>query len=195
MYPEQVSTCSGFLLRFLNRLAVLVEQLARAFRRLAGDILHRNALPRVLRKAGLLIRDLEIPDEAVVDHHALGTVSYPGPSPLRRCARLSEQLLLPPFLQRKCHRIAVQLLQHIEKSPEGWPVVILVGAEDAGKALLAVEWDPRKLAAVVVQKARRKANTASGCHVGQCGVVVGAVEIAYLPGGDQPVLDRLQGRE
>ena len=42
--------------------------------RRAGDILHRYALPRVLRKAGLFVRDLEIPDKAVVDHHALGAV-------------------------------------------------------------------------------------------------------------------------
>ena len=107
-------------------------------------------------------------------------------------ACLSEQPILWPLLQWKCHRISVQLLQHIEKSLEGGSVVILVGAEDAGKALLAVEWDPRELAAVVVQKARCQANTAAGCHIGQCGVVVRAVEIAHLPGGDQPVLDRLQ---
>ena len=42
--------------------------------RRAGDILHRYSLPRVLRKAGLFVRNLEIPDEAVVDHHALGVV-------------------------------------------------------------------------------------------------------------------------
>ena len=36
MYPEQVSACSGFLLLFFNRLAVLVEQLTSAFRWLAG---------------------------------------------------------------------------------------------------------------------------------------------------------------
>ena len=42
--------------------------------RRAGDILHRNALPRASEKAGLFVRDIEIPDKAVVDHHALGTV-------------------------------------------------------------------------------------------------------------------------
>ena len=42
--------------------------------RRAGDILHRNALTGVLRKAGLFVRDLKIPDEAVVDHHTLGAV-------------------------------------------------------------------------------------------------------------------------
>ena len=43
MYPEQVSACSGFLLFFFNRLAALVEQLACAFRWLAGDVRHRCA--------------------------------------------------------------------------------------------------------------------------------------------------------
>ncbi len=69
MYPEQVSSCSGFLLLFFNRLAVLIEQLARAFRRLAGDVLHRHALPEI----GLVVRrgevggDLQIAHELVVD--------------------------------------------------------------------------------------------------------------------------------
>lgn len=49
---EQAETCSGFLLLFLNRLAVLVEQLACAFRRLTGDVLHRHALAQI----GLVVR-------------------------------------------------------------------------------------------------------------------------------------------
>ena len=56
MYPEQVLACSGFLLLFFNRVAVLVEQLACAFRRLAGDVLHRHALPEI----GLVVRRGEI---------------------------------------------------------------------------------------------------------------------------------------
>ena len=77
MYPEQVSACSGFL--FL-RLTLLVEQLASAFRRLAGDVLHRHALPKI----GLVIRcgevggDLQIAHEFVVDHHPLGAVLAPA---------------------------------------------------------------------------------------------------------------------
>ena len=35
-----------FLLFFFNRLAVFIEQLASAFRRLAGDVFHRHALAR-----------------------------------------------------------------------------------------------------------------------------------------------------
>ena len=76
MYPEQVSACSGFLLLLFRRLAVLVEQLACAFRRLAGDVLHRHALAQI----GLVVRrgevggDLQIAHELVVDHHPLGAV-------------------------------------------------------------------------------------------------------------------------
>ena len=47
MYPEQVSACSGFLLLFFSRLIFLAEQLACAFRRLAGDVFHRHALSDV----------------------------------------------------------------------------------------------------------------------------------------------------
>jgi hypothetical protein len=60
--------------------------------------------------------------------------------------------------------------------------------EDTGEGLLAVERNPRKLSAVIVQKSRRKANAASGGNVGQRGIVIGAVEIADFVGGDQPVL-------
>ena len=42
MYPEQVSACSGFLLLLFYRLAVLAEQLACAFRWLAGDLFRRR---------------------------------------------------------------------------------------------------------------------------------------------------------
>ena len=42
--------------------------------RRAGDILHRNTLTGILRKARRFLWDLEIPDKAVVDHHALGAV-------------------------------------------------------------------------------------------------------------------------
>ena len=41
---EQVSACSVFLSLFFNQLILLVEQLACAVRRLAGDVLHRHAL-------------------------------------------------------------------------------------------------------------------------------------------------------
>lgn len=41
---------------FLSRLAVLVEQLASAVRRLAGDVLHRHALPEI----GLVVRRGEV---------------------------------------------------------------------------------------------------------------------------------------
>ena len=47
MDPEQVLACPGFLLLFLNRLAVLVEQLACMSHRLAGDVLHRQVLAQI----------------------------------------------------------------------------------------------------------------------------------------------------
>ena len=42
MYPEQVTACSGFLSLVFNRPILLIEQLACAFRRLAGDVFHRH---------------------------------------------------------------------------------------------------------------------------------------------------------
>jgi hypothetical protein len=54
---------------------------------------------------------------------------------------------------------------------EGRAAVVPVRAQDAGKALGAVKGDPRELAAVVVQEARRQADAAPGGDVGQRGVV------------------------
>ena len=104
-------------------------------------------------------------------------------------------LLVLPFRcdssQRERHGVAVQLLQNADKSPERGAVVVLVGTQDARKAFRAVKGDPCKLAAVVVEKSRRQTDAAAGGDVGQRGVMVGAVEIADLSRGDQPVLDRL----
>ena len=104
MYPEQVTACSGFLLLFLNRLAVLVEQLARAVRRLAGDVLHRHALAQI----GLIVRrgevggDLQIAHELVVDHHLLGAVLA------RRDARASNKGFYPSMKNpRLCRGVPI----------------------------------------------------------------------------------------
>ena len=66
-------------------------------------------------------------------------------------------------------------------------------AQDAGEAFGTVKGNPGKLAAVVVQESRGQADAAAGGYVGQRGIVISAVEVADLPGGDQPVLDRAQG--
>ena len=79
MYWSRFRPAPGFLLLF-NLLAVPIEQLTSAFRRLAGDILHRHALPEI----GLVVRrgevggDLQIAHELVVDHHPLGAVFAPA---------------------------------------------------------------------------------------------------------------------
>ena len=62
MYPEQVSACSGFLFFFL-RLELLVEQLACAFRRLAGDVRHRCAWGQIdYNGSALLSYEAKRPD-------------------------------------------------------------------------------------------------------------------------------------
>ena len=80
MYPEQVTACSVFLLLVFNRLILLVEQLACAFRRLAGDVFHRHALPQIclVVRRGEVGGDLQIAHELVVDHHPLGAVFAPA---------------------------------------------------------------------------------------------------------------------
>ena len=69
-----------FSLLFFNRLVLLVEQLARAFRRLAGDVLHRHALAQIslVVRRGEVGGDLQIAHELVVDHHPLGAVFAPA---------------------------------------------------------------------------------------------------------------------
>ena len=67
-------------------------------------------------------------------------------------------------------------------------------AEHTGKALPAVERDPRELPAVIVQEPRREAHAAAGGNIRERRVVIGAVEVVDLPGGDQAVLHGLQRR-
>ena len=70
--PEQAKACSGFLLLFFNRLAVLVEQLTCTFRRLAGDVLHRNALPLV----GLVVRRGEVGGDLQISRQTYGELRH-----------------------------------------------------------------------------------------------------------------------
>ena len=79
-------------------------------------------------------------------------------------------------------------MQHAEKSLETGPVIILVGAQNTGEAFLTVEGDPGKLAAVVVQESGREADALPGGDIDAGRVVVRAVEIPDLAGGDQAVL-------
>ena len=67
--------------------------------------------------------------------------------------------------------------------------ILPVRAEDAGEALLTVKGYPGKLAAVVVEEARGKADTAARRNVGKRCLMVGTVEIFESPGGDEAVLD------
>ena len=73
-------------------------------------------------------------------------------------------------------------------------LIFPMGAEYAEEALFAVKGDPRKLAAVIVQKTGGQTHAPSGGDVGQRGIMVGAVEEINLPGMDQTLLDGLQSR-
>ena len=59
-------------------------------------------------------------------------------------------LLGNQWLQRERHRFGVQLFEERNKRRKRFSAVIPVRAENAGKALRAVERDPGKLATVVV---------------------------------------------
>ena len=73
--------------------------------------------------------------------------------------------------QREGDSVRIQRFQDLEKGREPRPIVVPARAENTGKALRAVKRDPRKLPAVVIQKARRKAHPAAGGNVGERGVV------------------------
>ena len=59
-------------------------------------------------------------------------------------------------------------------------MVFFVGAKDAGEAFPAVERDPGKLAAVVVEKTGSQANSFTGSNVSKCGVMIWAIKIFNL---------------
>ena len=52
--------------------------------------------------------------------------------------------------ERYRNRLLIELLQLADKCGKALPLIVLVGAEDAGEALPAVEGDPGELPAVVV---------------------------------------------
>ena len=97
-------------------------------------------------------------------------------------------------LQRKRDCVAVEAFQDFKKRRKAWALVVFVAAKDAGKMFFTVKGNPRKLAAVVVQKARREADAAAGGHIGQGSVVIGTVEVVNSSAADQPVLNRPQRR-
>ena len=83
--------------------------------------------------------------------------------------------------------------EEIAEGRQRLPAILLMRTEHAGEALLTVKRYPRELAAVVFEEAGGETDAPPRRHVGQSGVVLGAVEIVGLPAGDQPVLHRLQG--
>ena len=97
-------------------------------------------------------------------------------------------------LQRKRHRFVIQFFQDRDQSRKRFSFVVPVRAQNAGKAFLAIERDPRKLSAVVVQKSGRQAHAAFRRDVGACRVVVGTVEIIDPARCDQTVLNGAQRR-
>ena len=104
----------------------------------------------------------------------------------------NRHLLGNQLLQRERHRFGVQLFEERDKRRKRFSAVVPVRAENAGKALPAVERDPGKLAAVIVQETRSKAHAALRRDVGARRIVIGAVEVIDVPGTDQAVLDRSQ---
>ena len=92
-----------------------------------------------------------------------------------------ERRLLCYFqLKRKCYSFTIQPFQQVKEICEGSTLIILMCAKNAGKAFFAVKWYPCKLSAVIVQKTRRKTYPAPCRNIGECGIVVGAVEIVDL---------------
>lgn len=67
-------------------------------------------------------------------------------------------------------------------------------AENAGEALRAIERNPGKLSAVIIEESRSQTYTPSGSNICERGVMIRTVEIVDLPCCDQPVLDSLQCR-
>ena len=85
------------------------------------------------------------------------------------------------ILQREGDGFPVKLFQNIKEGSYAVPLVIFMGAQNAGEAFLAVKRDPCKLPAVIVQKTGSQADTASGRHVCQCGVMISTVKVFDLP--------------
>ena len=65
-----------FLKRIIIRVVSLREQLSQTVRRLAGNVLHGNALADVGSAVRMALRgvDVQIPDELVVNDKALGFI-------------------------------------------------------------------------------------------------------------------------
>ena len=100
----------------------------------------------------------------------------------------------PLSSQRKRNCVLIKLFQRIQESSDARPIIISVGAENAGKALPAVKGNPGELPAVIIEESRCKADAPPGSYIGESRVVVRAVEIVDLPCSDQPVLDCFQRR-
>ena len=108
--------------------------------------------------------------------------------------RIVYQLPFLPDSQWKCDGVGVQFSERIKKCADRLSFVIFVCAQDTGKGFAAVKRNPGKLAAVIVEEAWGKTDSASGGNIGEGGIVVRAVEVVELSGAGQPVLDGLQRR-
>ena len=89
---------------------------------------------------------------------------------------------MPFFLQRKRNCVLIQLLQRIQECSDARPIIISVGAENAGKALPAAKGNPGELPAVIIEESRCKADAPPGSYIGESRVVW----TAFSAGGDPP---------
>ena len=98
------------------------------------------------------------------------------------------------ILQRERNRLVIELFQSAEKCRYPRPLIILMRTENTGKTLLTVEWNPRELPAVIIEKSWRETYAAPCSYIRQGRIMICAVEIVDLSCPDQPVLDSLQCR-
>ena len=72
--------------------------------------------------------------------------------------------------------------------------VAFVRTENAGKTLRTIKRNPSELPAVIIQEPRRKTHAFPRSDVGQCSVMIRAVEIADFFRSNQSVLHRSERR-
>ena len=93
------------------------------------------------------------------------------------------------ILQRERNRLVIELFQSAEKCRYPRPLINLMRTENTGEILLTVEWNPRELSAVIIEKSWRETYAAPCRHSRQGRIVICAVEIINFATADESVLD------
>ena len=94
----------------------------------------------------------------------------------------------PEFLQRKCHRVGIELLQYVNKAFDAFPGIIFMCQQLTGKGFFAVKGNPGELAAVVIQESRSQTDSLLRGNIRQGGIMVRTVEVIDPAACDQPLL-------